>query len=89
MISCSLRTQFYWFYGSTNPDRPRDDLPIVLWLQGGPGAGGSGYGNFGEMGPVDTTLQPRKVGAWTEKGTLYSLLSLSIDNAVFILNHNQ
>lgn len=38
-------TQFYWFYGSNNPTIPRDDLPIVLWLQGGPGAGGTGYGN--------------------------------------------
>ena len=61
-------TQFYWFYGSSNPHQPRDDLPIVLWLQGGPGAGGSGYGNFGEMGPLNANLQPRTVGAWTEKG---------------------
>lgn len=49
---------FYWLYTSTdNPDPTQ--LPIVIWLQGGPGAGGTGYGNFEEMGPLDVNLQPR------------------------------
>lgn len=30
-----------------------------MWLQGGPGASGTGYGNFAEMGPLDWNLQPR------------------------------
>jgi len=55
---------------------PRNDLPIVLWLQGGPGAGGSGYGNFGEMGPLDANFQPREY-AWTNSVNL-----LFIDNPV-------
>ena len=29
------------------------------WLQGGPGASSTGYGNFDEMGPLDTNLNPR------------------------------
>mmetsp|Transcript_13116 Transcript_13116/g.16210 ORF Transcript_13116/g.16210 Transcript_13116/m.16210 type:complete len:446 (-) Transcript_13116:104-1441(-) len=67
---------FYWFYGSTNANVPRNELPIVLWLQGGPGAGGTGYGNFGEFGPLNTTLQPRDI-TWLSKVNL-----LFIDNPV-------
>ena len=75
-ISFCFIKQFYWFYGSNNPNLPRDDLPIVLWLQGGPGAGGTGYGNFGEFGPLNTTLQPREY-TWLNKVNL-----LFIDNPV-------
>mmetsp|Transcript_10194 Transcript_10194/g.15452 ORF Transcript_10194/g.15452 Transcript_10194/m.15452 type:complete len:450 (+) Transcript_10194:28-1377(+) len=67
---------FYWFYGSTNPSLPRNDLPIVLWLQGGPGAGSSGFGNFGEFGPLNTSLLPRQ-DTWLHKVNL-----LFIDNPV-------
>jgi serine carboxypeptidase 1 len=34
-------------------------LPTVVWLQGGPGASGTGYGNFAEIGPLDRNLAPR------------------------------
>ena len=30
-----------------------------LSFQGGPGASGVGYGNFGELGPLDVNLNPR------------------------------
>ena len=57
---------FYWFYGSTNPNVPRDELPLILWLAGGPGVGGSGYGNFGEFGPYNQWLEPRN-NSWITK----------------------
>ena len=67
---------FFWFYGSSNPYVSREELPLVLWLQGGPGAGGTGYGSFGEIGPLDEYLDPRNY-AWTSKVNL-----LFIDNPV-------
>lgn len=33
--------------------------PRSAWFQGGPGSGGTGYGNYGEMGPIDTELNYR------------------------------
>lgn len=41
---------FWWLYGSTAPT-PRASTPLVLWLQGGPGASSTGFGNFNEIGP--------------------------------------
>ena len=41
---------FWWFYGAQN--QQREKLPLVLWLQGGPGASGTGFGNFEEIGPL-------------------------------------
>ena len=37
---------FWWFYRANDPSP--DTRPTVLWLQGGPGASGTGYGNFAE-----------------------------------------
>jgi serine carboxypeptidase 1 len=64
---------FWWLYGSS---ASRASAPIVLWLQGGPGAGGSGYGNFGEMGPLDINQQPRNT-TWLSAASL-----LFVDNPV-------
>jgi serine carboxypeptidase 1 len=50
--------------------------PIVLWLQGGPGASGVGIGNFEEVGPLDTNLKPRN-STWLLKADL-----LFVDNPV-------
>ena len=50
---------FFWFYGSTNTNYNRNELPIILWLSGGPGEGSSGYGNFAEFGPYDQWLHKR------------------------------
>jgi len=58
---------FYWLYTSTAAADPTT-LPIVIWLQGGPGAGGTGYGNFEEMGPLDVNLQPRN-SSWVKLKT--------------------
>jgi serine carboxypeptidase 1 len=48
---------FWWLYeaNSTSPA----EVPLIMWLQGGPGASGTGYGNFMEMGPLDVNLNPR------------------------------
>lgn len=66
---------FWWFYGAED-EAERLNLPLILWLQGGPGASGAGYGNFMEIGPLDIKMQKRKT-AWTKKVNL-----LFIDNPV-------
>ncbi|KAH9327261.1 hypothetical protein KI387_007439, partial [Taxus chinensis] len=58
---------FWWHYIS--PQRAGVDWPIILWLQGGPGASGVGIGNFQEVGPLDTQLQPRNT-TWLQKADL-------------------
>ncbi|KAG6629738.1 serine carboxypeptidase-like 51 isoform X1 [Carya illinoinensis] len=70
---------FWWLYRS--PYRVEDDpsskpWPIILWLQGGPGASGVGIGNFEEIGPLDSDLKPRN-STWLRKADL-----LFVDNPV-------
>jgi len=50
---------FWWLYGSQNTAK-RSQQPLVIWLQGGPGGSGCGFGNFQEIGPLDINLQPRQ-----------------------------
>ncbi|XP_038893622.1 serine carboxypeptidase-like 51 isoform X1 [Benincasa hispida] len=68
---------FWWLYRSPyrveNPSKP---WPIILWLQGGPGASGVGIGNFKEVGPLDASLKPRN-STWLHKADL-----LFVDNPV-------
>ncbi|GAB2274695.1 Serine carboxypeptidase-like 51 [Dionaea muscipula] len=68
---------FWWLYKS--PYRVEDlhkPWPIILWLQGGPGASGVGIGNFQEIGPLDTSLKPRN-STWLKVADL-----LFVDNPV-------
>ncbi|KAF8397777.1 hypothetical protein HHK36_016699 [Tetracentron sinense] len=68
---------FWWLYRS--PYRIEDPFkpwPIILWLQGGPGASGVGIGNFQEVGPLGTDLKPRN-STWLRKADL-----LFVDNPV-------
>nr|XP_002130982.1 retinoid-inducible serine carboxypeptidase [Ciona intestinalis] len=55
---------------------PLDEVPVILWLQGGPGASGTGYGNFEELGPLDLNLNRRET-SWTGLGHV-----LFVDNPV-------
>ncbi|KAF4677538.1 hypothetical protein FOL47_000926 [Perkinsus chesapeaki] len=58
-------SMFYWYFPPLD-DLLKDDknTPLILWLQGGPGAPGF-FGNFFEMGPLNlinnTTLVRRNV----------------------------
>ncbi|GJX35442.1 serine carboxypeptidase-like protein 51 [Tanacetum coccineum] len=68
---------FWWYYKSPyRTQDPNKPWPIILWLQGGPGASGVGIGNFEEVGPLDNFLNPRN-STWLKKGDL-----LFVDNPV-------
>lgn len=68
---------FWWYYRSSyRVEDPNKPWPIILWLQGGPGASGVGTGNFQEIGPLDTNLKPRN-STWLRKADL-----LFVDNPV-------
>ncbi|KAK4286397.1 hypothetical protein QN277_002957 [Acacia crassicarpa] len=68
---------FWWLYKSPyRVEKPPKPWPIILWLQGGPGASGIGYGNFAEVGPLDVKLKPRN-STWLQKADL-----LFVDNPV-------
>lgn len=68
---------FWWYYRSPyRVEDPNKPWPIIIWLQGGPGASGVGIGNFQEVGPLDTDLEPRN-STWLSKADL-----LFVDNPV-------
>ncbi|KAK7272188.1 hypothetical protein RJT34_28633 [Clitoria ternatea] len=68
---------FWWLYRSPHRvEHPSKPWPIILWLQGGPGSSGIGFGNFGEIGPLDINLKPRNF-TWLRKADL-----LFVDNPV-------
>lgn len=50
---------FYWLYYTTASVPSFYDRPLVIWLQGGPGASSTGYGNFEELGPLTLNLEER------------------------------
>ncbi|ALC43281.1 CG31821, partial [Drosophila busckii] len=43
---------FYWLYYTTAKVSNYTQRPLAIWLQGGPGASSTGYGNFEELGPL-------------------------------------
>ncbi|XP_075153122.1 retinoid-inducible serine carboxypeptidase-like [Haematobia irritans] len=43
---------FYWLYYTTADVSHYTQRPLAIWLQGGPGASSTGYGNFEELGPL-------------------------------------
>lgn len=49
---------FYWLYYVEGGDGPAEK-PLVIWLQGGPGASSTSFGNFEEIGPIDSDLKKR------------------------------
>ncbi|XP_020035462.2 retinoid-inducible serine carboxypeptidase [Castor canadensis] len=67
---------FWWLYYATNPCKNFSELPLVMWLQGGPGGSSTGFGNFEEIGPLDSNLKPRRT-TWLQSASL-----LFVDNPV-------
>ncbi|KAJ8664912.1 hypothetical protein QAD02_006574 [Eretmocerus hayati] len=68
---------FWWlFYTTANDTASFEEKPFLIWLQGGPGVSGTGYGNFEEFGPLDTDLELRN-HTWVKN---YNVLI--IDNPV-------
>ncbi|EER10766.1 Vitellogenic carboxypeptidase, putative [Perkinsus marinus ATCC 50983] len=58
-------SMFYWYFPPVNESlETNEDTPMIMWIQGGPGASGF-IGNFFEVGPLDlinnTTLARRNV----------------------------
>lgn len=53
---------FYWLYyaqGGDAPAGPWAARPLVVWLEGGPGASSTSYGSFGKLGPLGPDALPR------------------------------
>lgn len=51
---------FWWLYYTTaDVNLKYEEKPLVIWIQGGPGVSGTGFGNFEELGPLDTQLNSR------------------------------
>lgn len=68
---------FWWLYGAQTSDpSKRLDKPLVMWLQGGPGASSTGFGNFAELGPLAVDLKPRNT-TWLQAANV-----LFVDNPV-------
>ncbi|KAF0032241.1 retinoid-inducible serine carboxypeptidase [Scophthalmus maximus] len=67
---------FWWLYYADSPSAGYTDLPLVMWLQGGPGGSGSGFGNFEEIGPLNRNQEPRKT-SWVQAASV-----LFVDNPV-------
>ncbi|XP_050456728.1 retinoid-inducible serine carboxypeptidase-like isoform X2 [Cataglyphis hispanica] len=67
---------FWWLYYTTADVKSYYDKPLIIWLQGGPGGSSTAYGNFEEIGPLDTDLNLRNY-TWVKN---YNVLF--IDNPV-------
>lgn len=67
---------FWWLYYTTANVTAATDRPVLIWLQGGPGAASTGYGNFAELGPLDVNLEKRNY-TWVKDANV-----LFIDNPV-------
>lgn len=66
---------FYWLYYVNGGNEPAGK-PLVIWLQGGPGASSTSFGNFEELGPLDTDLKKR------EKSWVNHVNIMFVDNPV-------
>ncbi|XP_063071675.1 retinoid-inducible serine carboxypeptidase [Engraulis encrasicolus] len=67
---------FWWLYYANNPGTSYTDFPLIMWLQGGPGASSTGFGNFEEIGPLDRELDERD-STWVQAASV-----LFVDNPV-------
>uniref|UniRef100_A0A8C7EQF0 Serine carboxypeptidase 1 n=1 Tax=Neovison vison TaxID=452646 RepID=A0A8C7EQF0_NEOVI len=62
---------FWWLYYATNPCKNFSELPLVMWLQGGPGGSSTGFGNFEEIGPFSKGPSSATLPAslWVTRGS--------------------
>ncbi|KAA0705575.1 Retinoid-inducible serine carboxypeptidase [Triplophysa tibetana] len=67
---------FWWLYYANSSSASYKELPLVMWLQGGPGGSSCGFGNFEEIGPLDRDLKPRET-SWVHASSM-----LFVDNPV-------
>ncbi|KAI1884097.1 hypothetical protein AGOR_G00222900 [Albula goreensis] len=67
---------FWWLYYASGELGSHKHLPLVMWLQGGPGGSSCGFGNFEEIGPLDRDLAPRNT-TWVKAANV-----LFVDNPV-------
>ncbi|XP_051988380.1 retinoid-inducible serine carboxypeptidase-like [Xyrauchen texanus] len=67
---------FWWLYYANSSSASYKELPLVMWLQGGPGGSSCGFGNFEEIGPLDRDLKPRET-SWVHASSV-----LFVDNPV-------
>ncbi|KAK2582344.1 hypothetical protein KPH14_004680 [Odynerus spinipes] len=67
---------FWWLYYTTANVNSFYEKPLLIWLQGGPGGSSTSFGNFEELGPLDTDLKTRNY-TWVKD---YNVLF--IDNPV-------
>lgn len=49
----------FWWLHYTTADEVSTNRPLLIWIQGGPGASSSGEGNIYMSGLVDENLEPR------------------------------
>ncbi|XP_057322601.1 retinoid-inducible serine carboxypeptidase-like [Microplitis mediator] len=73
---------FWWLYYVSPTVQSKNfnvfERPLIIWLQGGPGESGTGYGNLNELGPLDINLE-RRNHTWVND---YNVLF--IDNPVSV-----
>nr|AAH66718.2 Serine carboxypeptidase 1 [Danio rerio] len=67
---------FWWLYYANSSSASYKELPLVMWLQGGPGGSSCGFGNFEEIGPLDRDLKLRET-SWVRAASV-----LFVDNPV-------
>ncbi|KAK7026483.1 Retinoid-inducible serine carboxypeptidase [Halocaridina rubra] len=75
-VTVRPQAHMFWVLYHVDQDGDYTTFPLIMWLQGGPGASGVGYGNFVELGPYDINGNLREY-AWTKKANL-----LFVDNPV-------
>uniref|UniRef100_A0A913IBI9 Tyrosine-protein kinase receptor n=1 Tax=Strongyloides stercoralis TaxID=6248 RepID=A0A913IBI9_STRER len=66
---------FWWLFAAKN-NTLNENRPLILWLQGGPGASSTGFGNLEELGPKDLNGNDRNY-TWLQISDL-----IFVDNPV-------
>ncbi|XP_028982068.1 retinoid-inducible serine carboxypeptidase-like [Diachasma alloeum] len=61
---------FWWLYFVDPPEKPENfdvySRPLIVWLDGGPGDGGSGNGNFLQIGPLEIDGVTHRNTTWVK-----------------------